>query len=280
MELTVQKDSSTSLLISKAGEGYPLRFRVYKERGNRWAVYVKGINIYCDKSQQTFYSREHAEATLVQILGEIKQGIFDQDFYSKRRKSIYSFSVYADQWIKNFKKLVDAGKRSPSTYNKYKSYIENEFKPFFQETSLLEITQKAIKEYYLRIIKLHHKTIYNKLACLHKIFADSKDEGMIQVIPKFPIELKTNTIPEPVIKWADVDIQDLILKEIPEEVYPAIFFQMTHATRNGETRALQRKHIDINRDTVLIEQAFVGTELRSTKTKNSGLIPQIGRAHV
>jgi integrase len=39
------------------------------------------------------------------------------------------------------------------------------------------------------------------------------------------------------------------------------------------SRALQRNHIDLNRDTVLIEQAFVGTELRLTKTKNSGLIP-------
>jgi hypothetical protein len=32
----------------------------------------------------------------------------------------------------------------------------------------------------------------------------------------------------------------MILKEPPEEVYPAIFFQMMHATRTGETRALQR----------------------------------------
>jgi len=153
MELTAQKDSSTSLLIEKAGEGYPLKFRVYKERGNRWAVYVKGINIYCDKTHTTFYSKEHAEATLVQILGEIKQGTFDPDFYSKRRKSIYSFSVYADQWIESFKKLVDARKRSPSTYNKYKKYIENEFKPFFKDTSIQEITPGNIKQYYLSIIK-------------------------------------------------------------------------------------------------------------------------------
>lgn len=273
MELTAQTYGCNSPILEKAGEGYAMRFRVYKERGNRWAIYVKGFNIYCDKSHQTFYSKEHAEATLVQILGEIKQGVFDPDFYSKKRKSIYSFSVYVDQWLLNFKRLVKAGKRSPSTFNKYKSYVENEFKPFFKQTSLLDILPRTIKQYYLSIIDLHPKTIYNKLACLHKIFADALDDGLIQVIPKFPIELKTNTIPRPVIRWADLDIQDLILKEIPDEVYSAIFFQMTHATRTGETRALQRKHIDTNRDTVLIEQAFVGNELRSTKTKNSGLIP-------
>jgi integrase len=273
MSLTAHKDNSSSLLIQKSAEDYHLKFRVYKERGTRWAVYVKGINIYCDKSRQSFYSKEHAEATLVQIFGEMKQGTFDPDFYSKRRKSIYSFSVYTEQWIKDFEKLVNAGKRSPSTFKKYKSYIENEFKPLFKETSLLDITAGNIKQYYLTIINLHPKTIYNKLAALHKIFADARDEGVIQTVPKFPIELKTNTLPEPIIKWADINIQDMILKEIPEEVYPAIFFQMTHATRTGETRALQRKHIDTNRDTVLIEQAFVGNEVRSTKTKNSGLVP-------
>jgi len=273
MSLTAQAENSTSLLIQKAAEGYPLKFRVYKERGNRWAVYVKGNNIYCDKSHQSFYSKEHAEATLVQILGEIKQGTFDADFYSKKRKSIYSFSVYTGKWLKGFEILVHGGKRSPSTLKKYKSYIEEEFNPFFKDSSILEITPWNIKQYYLSIIKLNPKTIYNKLAALHKIFADARDEGVIQIIPKFPIELKTNTLPEPVIKWADIDVQDMILKEIPEEVYPAIFFQMTHATRTGETRALQRKHIDLNRDTVLIEQAFVDNELRSTKTKNSGLIP-------
>lgn len=110
-------------------------------------------------------------------------------------------------------------------------------------------------------------------SCLHKILADALDDGLIQIIPKFPIEFKTNLIPMPVIKWADIEVQDIILKELSEEVYPAIFFQMTHATRTGETRALKRKHIDIERDTVLIEQAFVDNELRSTKTKNSGLIP-------
>jgi integrase len=273
MRLTAQQDKSSSLLIQKAAEGYPLKFRVYRERGDRWAVYIKGINIYCDKSHQSFYSKEHAEATLVQILGEIKQGTFDPDFYSKKRKSILSFSNYTAQWLIDFKKLVDADKRSPSTFNKYKSYVENEFNPFFKETSLLDLTAWNIKQYYLTIIKLHPKTIFNKLAALHKILADSRDEGLIQIVPMFPIELKTGTLPEPVIKWADVDIQDMILKEIPEEVYPAIFFQMTHATRTGETRALQRKHIDVNRDTVLIEQALVGNEVRSTKTKNSGLIP-------
>ncbi len=250
-----------------------MKYRVYKERGNRWAIYIKGINIYCDKAHQTFYSREHAEATLVQIFGEIKQGIFDPDFYSKRRKSIYSFSVYADKWMEDFQKLVDAGKRSPWTIKKYRYYVNVDFKPFFKQISLLDILPGHIKDFYLSIIKLHPKTIYNKLACLHKMFVDAYDDGLIQSVPKFPIELKVDQIPTPIIKWADIDIQDLILAEIPEDVYPAIFFQMTHATRTGETRALQRKHIDVQRDTVLIEQAFVDKELRTTKTKNSGLLP-------
>jgi integrase len=112
-----------------------------------------------------------------------------------------------------------------------------------------------------------------KLKRKKRIFADAKDDGYIQAVPKFPIELKVDKLPKPVVKWADTDIQDLILAQIPETVFPAIYFQMTHATRTGETRALQRKHIALERDTVLIEQAFVGRELRATKTMNRELLP-------
>lgn len=81
------------------------------------------------------------------------------------------------------------------------------------------------QQYYLEIIEVHLKTIaiYNKLAGLHIKFADARDGGLIQFITKFPIELKTNTIPQPVIKWVDIDIQDLILNELSEEVFPVIF---------------------------------------------------------
>jgi integrase len=48
---------------------------------------------------------------------------------------------------------------------------------------------------------------------------------------------------------------------------------MTHATRTSETRALQRKHIDLENETVFIEQSFVANELRPTKTKNRELLP-------
>ena len=67
--LTPNPKNCNASLIEIAGEGYAMRYRVFEERGNRWAIYVKGFNIYCDKSHQTFYSREHAEATLIQILG-------------------------------------------------------------------------------------------------------------------------------------------------------------------------------------------------------------------
>ena len=177
--LTLTENHYNASLLEIAGEGYAMKYRVYKERGNRWAIYVKGVNVYCDKSHQTFYSKEHAEATLIQILGEIKQGTFDPDFYSKRRKSIFSFSVYADQWLENFQKLVEARKRSPWTLKKYRSYAEKEFKPFFNDISVLDILPLHIKEYYMSIINLHPKTIYNKLGCLHKIFSDAKDDGLI-----------------------------------------------------------------------------------------------------
>ena len=45
-------------------------------------------------------------------------------------------------------------------------------------------------------------------------------------------------IPPSIFKWADIDIQDLILKEISEVVYPALLFQMIPATRT-----LQKKYI-------------------------------------
>jgi len=58
------------------------------------------------------------------------------------------------------------------------------------------------------------------------------------------------------------------------EAYFMIFFMATHATRPGETRALQHRDIDLSNDVVTIQRAFSDSHLRPfPKSKRVRHIP-------
>ena len=68
--------------------------KIYKERGNRWYIRLSGgIQIHCDKNHLTFHSRDHAQATLIEIYAETKNGTFDPNFYAKSKKSLLSLAM-------------------------------------------------------------------------------------------------------------------------------------------------------------------------------------------
>lgn len=78
--------------------------KIYEQRG-RWHIRLKGgVRIFCDKRHRSFYSKQEAEYTLSQICAEVENGTFDENFYSKNKKSLLSFSVYASEWLTNCEK--------------------------------------------------------------------------------------------------------------------------------------------------------------------------------
>ena len=188
--------------------------KVYKDKGNRWCVRLPGgVRIFCDKEHRSFYSREHAQWTLAQIQGEIERGVFDENFYSKKKKSLQSFSVYAEEWLVNCERRVERNELSPTYLSSLKNYVNNIFIPHFGDTNITEIRAKHVKAFYLKL-SYAPKTLWNVMAALHKLFRDALDDEVIQGVPKFPTGFKASALPEPEWKWASEETQNAIFTKL------------------------------------------------------------------
>ncbi len=245
--------------------------RIQKHRGDRWRICLpRGIEIYCDKTHRSFYSFKHAQWTLAQIQGEIENGTFDETFYAKKKKSVHSFEVYGLEWLSNCERRLQRKELSPTYMREVRRYVHNYFIPAFGEMNMMDIRGRHLVSFHLSL-EVSQKTIYNIVAVLKKLFRDAVDQEVIQVMPKFP---RLGNIPEPRTTWADETQQDEIFKHLDPNTYFFVYFLATHGCRPGEARALTHADIDLKRETVTIERAFSGTELRPfTKTKRVRIVP-------
>ncbi len=252
----------------------PALGKIRKDRGDRWYIELPGrVRIYCDKQHRSFYSRKHCEWTLNQIHGELENGTFDQDFYSKKKKSLHSFSVYATTWLSHCERRVERSELSPTYLGSLRNYVNNMFIPFFGDTNILDIRGRHIKEFYMKL-DYSPKSLWNIMSALHKLFGDAKNEEVIQAIPNFPMEFKASSLPEPNWQWASVEVQDAIFAHLSPEAFYNIFFLATHGCRPGEGRALQHQDIDLENGTVTIRRAFADNTLRPfTKSKRIRVLP-------
>jgi hypothetical protein len=146
--------------------------KIYKDRV-RWFIRLPGgVKIFCDKQHRSFYSRQHAEWTLNQIHGEIENGAFDADFYVKKKKSLHSFSVYAEEWLCHCERRMERNELSPTYLGSLRNYVNNLFIPFFGDTNLMDIKGRHIKDFYLSI-DYKPKSLWNIMSALHKLFRDA-----------------------------------------------------------------------------------------------------------
>lgn len=259
---------------SFVGWTMPSLGKIYEDRGGRWFIQLPGrVRIHCDKQHRSFYSRQHAEWTLHQIHAEIENGTFDEAFYQKKKKSIHSFSVYAEEWLADCERRVKRGDLSPSYLKDLRRFVRKQFIPFFGDANIMEIRGKHLKSFYLRLEQAP-KTMFNVMAALHKLFRDAVDEEVIQSMPKFPLEFRASNLPDPDWKWASEDQQDAVFEHLEPNDFYFIYFMATHGVRTGEARALRHEDIDSQNNTVTVRRAFSGTELRPfTKTKRVRTIP-------
>jgi len=247
----------------------PALGKVYQNRG-RWFIRLPGgIQIYCDKQHRSFYSKQHASWTLAQIQGEIENGTFDVEFYQKTKKSLNSFEVYAEEWLRNCERRVKRGELSPTYLVSLRGYVNNLFVPHFGNMNLVDIRGRHLKRFYMSL-DYAPKTLWNVMTALHKLFSDAFSEEIIPLIPKFPAPV---SIPEPSWQWCDEEQQDLIFQHLKPEALFMILFAATHGTRPGETRALRHGDIDLRNDTVTIQRAFAYNDLRPTKSKRIRILP-------
>lgn len=248
--------------------------KVYQKRPGHWYIQLPGkVRIYCDKGHQSLDSEKRAQATLIGIYNEMKNGTFDPDFYRPSRKSRHSFSVYADYWISFREQMAKQGKLAMMWHRQTANVVNKLFKPYFGDDDMQAIQGQQLRLFQLSMTEYSLKTVRDRMILLMKIFRDAKADGIVQEVPVIPDEIKREDVPDPDWQWTDEETQEKIFAELDHESLYFILFQATHATRTGETRALQHQDIDLENDTVTIRRAFSGHFLRFTKTKRERVLP-------
>ena len=246
--------------------------KIYKDRGDRWYIRLNdGTKICCNRDHESFYSRQEAERCLaLEIQPEINKPSFDPAFWSKKKKSLKSFSVFAEEWLKTCEIRMERNELSPTYIGSLRNYVNNLWIPFFGDLNMLEITGRELNRFYLSL-RYSPKTIHNVMTGLAKLFRDAYRQQVIPSMPWFP---QLESIPEFDAPWASEEIQEKIFEHLSPDALFMILFMATHATRPGEARALQVKDVNLSANTVTIARAFADDHLRPfTKSKRIRVLP-------
>jgi len=241
--------------------------------------------IYSDTDGRPLTSYELAHRVLTQIRQDIDHKTFDPKNYQSKNLVVLQFKNYSETWLKRYKELFENGEISPAYYRNLENYVNERFIPYFQVMDIREIRGGHINDFYVSKYmkvqkKLKHKerskplsikTKSNIMAALKKLFNDACfEDEYIKKVPKF----KRINVPDPEWTWADEEIQDKILNEIPIHHLPIFVFLTRQGTRPGEARAVQWRDFSFDNDTVTISRAFSEDVLRPfPKPRRNKILP-------
>jgi integrase len=232
----------------------------------------KHVNICSDSRGIPFSSYEQANRILTKIRAEIDAGTFEINRYISEKLKPLKFFNWSRTWLQKKELEVQKGLKSPSYLKAIQVYIRK-FQSYFGETDIRDIGTKQIHEFYLSLSGAPHY-IKNILTAFEKLLRDALDWEDIAQMPKFP----RIDVPEPDIRTIDLDLQDTIIRAIPDPMDRTfILFMAREMVRPSETRAIQWDDIDLKHDRVTIRRHFSLNQLRpSTKAKQIKILPLDG----
>ncbi len=224
----------------------------------------KQVAINTDKrTNSTILSHGHAVKVLGIIQGEIDDGTFDREEW-KKKKGVFpggkpkpTVKRWADKWLKDRKKLCDAGKIVPRTLKDDKGAVKKIVK-YFGHKSLDQVTKKDIEKFHDQL-NFSKSARYNIVSTFRKMLNDAAEEGLINKVPDFPKLSKKSRASKHAM---EPDVQNRVIAEISPADKPIFQVLRQYGLRPGEARAIHKSSI---RDGELhIEWSFSENLLRNT----------------
>lgn len=264
-------------------QGEPLTCPACKTIPTRYYIdfyWKKQHKLYSDEDGYSLSSWEQADRLLTHIRHEIDRDQkskgkfrFDPKNYVRRDLNKLKFENYVQTWFAWRAEEIDLPEGISRSYLKgAESYARNHLLPFFGGMNIREIEGGQLEKFRRQLPRsLSAKTKNNIFGLLHKILRDALRAGDIQRFPEFPV-IKFVIPP---IKWIDEEDQALILAEVHDPVYRALFlFLMKQACRPNEARALRWDRINFERNLVRIDAAMdEGVFREHTKTRDIRTLP-------
>ena len=166
-----------------------------------------------------------------------------------RKKSLYTFSKYAENWLKKYDQKIETKDISEEYVDHLKRYNRLYWQPRLADWDIREVSDVVIDDFYLWLCNEHpigKKHIQNIMDGLKKLVHDAVSSISDLKMPEFPTYKvkKTQGGAGDYLKEKD---QDYVLSFVPAIHKPIVTTGFYHGIRQSEIRDLRRKHL-INAD--------------------------------
>ena len=250
-----------------------------RERGDGWRVDVRPFGYVYSVSGEAFTKRGDAEAVLSIIRMDLRAGKAHADavgrFLGPKSKPNLLVPRY-QEFLKVKQSEVAAGALSPRTLKEYDRYARAGGElVYFEGRSIHEVTAGLLKDWgtWLTARGLSAKSRRNVMGALRVFFSWLREHEVVANVPVFKLPRDPKHHPQ-VLSAAD---QQRVLDAIPEAARGIHLAMGTMGLRPGEARALEVRHVDLERGELLVEQAMKGNGPESpigpTKTNTKRDVP-------
>lgn len=185
---------------------------------------------------------------------EVDRGNFDPKDFLKKEIHGLQFDNYCRSWLSRREKELAKGLISQGYFTELKAYANRYFIPFFDRKSIRDIREAHIEDFRdILPDHLSHKTIFNILGALRKLFRDAFRRKDTLILPEFPKIPKG----DPVTHWIPEEDQERVLEQMNDPVRRAFYlFLIKQGCRPGEARALRWENVDLKQGYVTICASF------------------------
>lgn len=237
-----------------------------------WPWKGERLRIFTGTDGYPFDSLARAERQLEAMRYEADKGGFNPKDYQSRELKALQFGNYCREWLARRKRELDKGLISQGYFTEIEAYARRYFLAFFDRKSIRDLREAHIEDFRDSLPDhLSHKTIFNIMGVLRKLFRDAYRRKDILTLPEFPKIPKG----EPTTCWASEEEQEAVLAQIPDAGRRAFYlFLIKQGCRGGEARALRWENIDLKNGLVMIRAAFDRETFKPyTKERDFRLLP-------
>lgn len=213
----------------------------------------------------------------MKIRRKIADGTFEYADYfpesPKAKKSAATSTKMEDllaMQLARYKKQVDNGKLSPSTYKGYYKSLTGERMQHWHGKDVEEVTPASLRA-WVSEMDCTSKAIRNMLIPIRSVFEDALNDGIIVSNPFDQIALiklirQTSKASDYAIQPFTHEERQAILNACRSDELAMYQFWFNTELRPGELQALEWRHIDFDKATARIEQNQVAGVIKTPKT--------------
>lgn len=215
----------------------------------------------------------------MEIRRKIADGTFEYADYfpesPKAKKSAATSTKMEDllaMQLARYKKQVDNGKLSPSTYKGYYKSLTGERMQHWHGKDVEEVTPASLRA-WVSEMDCTSKAIRNILIPIRSVFEDALNDGIIVSNPFDQIALiklirQTSKASDYAIQPFTHEERQAILNACRSDELAMYQFWFNTELRPGELQALEWRHIDFDKATARIEQNQVAGVIKGPKTES------------